>query len=64
MSLHEFMFLPTLKGQADEEQAKVWVPLAENYKIIGCCKLLFYLFIYLYIYIYIFIFIYIYFILL
>lgn len=36
MSLHEFMFLPTLKGQADEEQAKVWVPLAENYKIIGC----------------------------
>ncbi len=38
MGLHEAMFLPTLRGQADEEQAKYWIPLAENYKIVGCCK--------------------------
>jgi len=36
MGLHEAMFLPTLRGQADEEQAKYWIPLAENYKIVGC----------------------------
>jgi len=36
MSLHQAMFLPTIRGQADEEQLKKWLPLAENYDIIGC----------------------------
>ena len=37
--LHEVAFLPTLRGQADEEQRRKWLPLAENYAIIGCCAL-------------------------
>jgi len=36
MSLHQHMFLPTLRGQADEEQLAKWLSLAENYDIIGC----------------------------
>jgi len=36
MSLHNIMFLPTLRGQASEEQKKKWIPLAENYDIVGC----------------------------
>jgi len=36
MALHQGMFLPTLRGQADEEQQAKWIPLAENYDIIGC----------------------------
>ncbi|KAG0003248.1 Acyl-coenzyme A oxidase (Acyl-CoA oxidase) [Entomortierella chlamydospora] len=34
--LHESMFLPVLRAQASEEQAKKWIPLAENYHYIGC----------------------------
>lgn len=30
------MFLPVIRAQADEEQKKLWLPLAENYRIIGC----------------------------
>eukprot|EP00118_Oscarella_pearsei_P020274 m.219063 g.219063 ORF g.219063 m.219063 type:complete len:411 (+) comp39918_c0_seq24:14-1246(+) len=33
--LHSSMFLPTIRGQGNEEQQKCWVPLAENYRIIG-----------------------------
>jgi acyl-CoA oxidase len=34
--IHYFLFLPTLYGQADEEQIKIWGPLAKNCEIIGC----------------------------
>ncbi|KYK68260.1 acyl-CoA dehydrogenase, middle domain-containing protein [Toxoplasma gondii TgCatPRC2] len=33
--LHLTMFLPTLKNMCDEEQARYWVPLAEDFRIIG-----------------------------
>jgi acyl-CoA oxidase len=33
--LHDIAFLPYLRGQCDEEQARHWVPLAERYRIIG-----------------------------
>jgi len=36
MSLHQAMFLPSLRNQADDEQQAKWIPLAENYDIIGC----------------------------
>jgi len=36
MVLHQAMFLPTLRGQADDEQQAKWIPLAENYDIVGC----------------------------
>jgi len=36
MILHQHMFIPTIKGQADEEQLAKWLPLAENYDIVGC----------------------------
>ena len=36
MTLHQIMFLPAIRSQADEEQLKKWLPLAENYDIIGC----------------------------
>src|SRR5690349_9547185 len=29
------MFLPVLRAQASDEQAKKWLPLAENYRYIG-----------------------------
>ncbi|KAL7754007.1 hypothetical protein RI367_000940 [Sorochytrium milnesiophthora] len=35
-SLHEAMFLPALRTQCSEEQARYWIPLAEQYRIIGC----------------------------
>ncbi|PFH38229.1 acyl-CoA dehydrogenase, middle domain-containing protein [Besnoitia besnoiti] len=33
--LHLTMFLPTLKNMCDDEQARYWVPLAEDFRIIG-----------------------------
>ncbi|XP_078585053.1 peroxisomal acyl-coenzyme A oxidase 1-like [Branchiostoma floridae x Branchiostoma japonicum] len=35
MSVHTRMFLPTLYGQATEQQKEKWLKLAENYAIIG-----------------------------
>eukprot|EP00058_Branchiostoma_floridae_P003596 XP_002589084.1 hypothetical protein BRAFLDRAFT_120901 [Branchiostoma floridae] len=35
MSVHTRMFLPTLYGQATEQQKDKWLKLAENYTIIG-----------------------------
>ncbi|ORZ10698.1 acyl-CoA dehydrogenase/oxidase, partial [Catenaria anguillulae PL171] len=35
ITLHEGMFLPVLRSQCSPEQAKYWIPLAEQYKIIG-----------------------------
>ncbi|KAI9146271.1 acyl-CoA dehydrogenase/oxidase [Paraphysoderma sedebokerense] len=35
ISLHEGMFLPVLRTQTSPEQYKQWVPLAQQYKIIG-----------------------------
>ncbi|KAI9220900.1 acyl-CoA dehydrogenase/oxidase C-terminal [Blastocladiella britannica] len=35
ITLHEGMFLPVLRTQCSPEQAKYWLPLAEQYKIIG-----------------------------
>lgn len=34
--LHDVAFVPTLKGQADEEQKEKWLEPALNYAIIGC----------------------------
>ena len=34
--LHDVAFVPTLKGQADEEQKARWLEPALNYAIIGC----------------------------
>ena len=36
LSLHQLMFIPSLKALGDENQIKKWVPLAESYKILGC----------------------------
>eukprot|EP01129_Flabellula_baltica_P014140 TRINITY_DN6718_c0_g1_i1.p1 TRINITY_DN6718_c0_g1~~TRINITY_DN6718_c0_g1_i1.p1 ORF type:complete len:662 (-),score=162.81 TRINITY_DN6718_c0_g1_i1:13-1998(-) len=33
--LHHAMFLPTLRGQMSDEQKAKWLPLAENYQILG-----------------------------
>ncbi|XP_076083780.1 peroxisomal acyl-coenzyme A oxidase 1-like isoform X1 [Mytilus galloprovincialis] len=35
LGLHYAMFLPTINKQATPEQKKKWLPLAENYKMIG-----------------------------
>ncbi|XP_019628558.1 PREDICTED: peroxisomal acyl-coenzyme A oxidase 1-like [Branchiostoma belcheri] len=35
MSVHERMFLPTLRGQATEQQKEKWLKMAENYAIVG-----------------------------
>ena len=35
LGLHWVMFIPTLRGQGDEEQAKYWLELADKYAIIG-----------------------------
>ncbi len=35
LALHDGVFLPTLQGQATEEQKEKWLELASNYKIIG-----------------------------
>jgi len=35
LDLHNFVFVPFLKSQTTAEQAEKWVPLAENYAIIG-----------------------------
>ncbi|XP_077863030.1 peroxisomal acyl-coenzyme A oxidase 1-like, partial [Saccoglossus kowalevskii] len=34
-ALHTSMFHPTLSGQCDEEQKNYWLPLSENFQIIG-----------------------------
>eukprot|EP00002_Diphylleia_rotans_P004624 TRINITY_DN1348_c0_g1_i1.p1 TRINITY_DN1348_c0_g1~~TRINITY_DN1348_c0_g1_i1.p1 ORF type:complete len:675 (-),score=147.76 TRINITY_DN1348_c0_g1_i1:168-2192(-) len=34
--IHDELFTRTLETMCDEEQAKKWVPLAKNYRIIGC----------------------------
>ncbi|OZJ02727.1 hypothetical protein BZG36_04711, partial [Bifiguratus adelaidae] len=36
ISLHEGMFLPTLRSQGSDEQHQKWLEDAENYRIIGC----------------------------
>ncbi|KAI6653599.1 Peroxisomal acyl-coenzyme A oxidase 1 [Oopsacas minuta] len=36
LSLHTDMFMPTITGQGSDEQQEKWLPLATNYKIIGC----------------------------
>ncbi|KAF9208056.1 Peroxisomal acyl-coenzyme A oxidase 1 [Haplosporangium sp. Z 27] len=35
-TLHEALFIPTLKTQLSDEQQKIWLPKAENYEILGC----------------------------
>ncbi|KAJ3182800.1 hypothetical protein HDU85_002403 [Gaertneriomyces sp. JEL0708] len=35
-ALHFSMFIPTLEGQATDEQMAKWLPLANNFRIIGC----------------------------
>ncbi|KAI8497361.1 Peroxisomal acyl-coenzyme A oxidase 1 [Branchiostoma belcheri] len=35
MSVHKRMFLPTLHGQATEQQKEKWLKMAENYAIVG-----------------------------
>ncbi|KAJ1565491.1 hypothetical protein HK096_002472 [Nowakowskiella sp. JEL0078] len=34
--LHHSMFIPTILGQGSDEQKELWLPLAKEYKIIGC----------------------------
>eukprot|EP01080_Neovahlkampfia_damariscottae_P008972 gene8972-921_t len=34
--IHYFLFIPTIMGQSDEEQLKIWGPKANNCEIIGC----------------------------
>ncbi|CAG8570219.1 9624_t:CDS:10 [Acaulospora morrowiae] len=34
--LNDFMFRPVIEGQMSEEQIKKWLPLVENYAILGC----------------------------
>ncbi|KAK3828855.1 MAG: palmitoyl-CoA oxidase [Benniella sp.] len=34
--LHHGAFIPVLNAQGSDEQVEKWVPLAENYQIIGC----------------------------
>ena len=34
--IHYFLFIPTILGQSDEEQLKIWAPKANNCEIIGC----------------------------
>ncbi|RHZ59339.1 hypothetical protein Glove_364g39 [Diversispora epigaea] len=34
--LHDSLFVGTLEGQMSKEQLDKWLPLAENYRIIGC----------------------------
>jgi len=34
--LHDGLFVTTILGQGTEEQIKKWLPLCENYQIIGC----------------------------
>ena len=36
LALHTDMFMPTITGQGSPEQQDKWMPLATNYKIIGC----------------------------
>ncbi|XP_064382734.1 peroxisomal acyl-coenzyme A oxidase 1-like isoform X1 [Halichondria panicea] len=35
ISVHQDMFIPTIKGQGTPEQQEKWLPLAKDYKIIG-----------------------------
>ena len=36
ITIHDVMFLPTLRSQASDEQRKKWLPAAESCAIIGC----------------------------
>ena len=36
LSLQTSMFIPSISGQASDEQQEKWMPLAVNYDIIGC----------------------------